>query len=100
MEKAQEPYKNWFLRWSCKNVKNQKNGFFAKIDWHYLCQEGRKTRIFVHTICFGQKSFGPKECKPGKTIKIVVSAEIAQNQKWQIFLEKGVFWHGWESGFY
>ena len=31
--------------------------FFAKIAWHYLCQEGRKMRIFVHTICFGQKMF-------------------------------------------
>ena len=38
--------------WTSKN-----NGFLAKIAWHYLCQEGRKTRIFVHTICFGQKCF-------------------------------------------
>ena len=44
-------------------------------------RKGEKTRIFVHTICFGQHFFGPKQCKPGKTIKIVVSAEIAQNQK-------------------
>ena len=41
----------------------------------------------MHTICFGQKRFlaknffGPKQRKPGKTIKIVVSAEIAQKQK-------------------
>ena len=60
MEKAKKPYKNrFFLRWSSKIVKKkQKNGFLAKIAWHYLCQEGRKkTRIFVHTICFGQKFF-------------------------------------------
>ena len=25
--------------------------------------------------------FGPKQCKPGNAIKIMVSAEIAQNQK-------------------
>ena len=32
MEKAKKPYKNRvFLRWSCKNVKNQKKGFLAKI---------------------------------------------------------------------
>ena len=38
--------------------KIKKNGFLAKIAWHYLCQEGRKkTRIFVHTICFGQNFF-------------------------------------------
>ena len=32
--------------------------------------------------------------KPGKTIKIVVSAQIAQNLKCHLFLEKGAFWHG------
>ena len=31
MEKAKNPNKLVFLRWSSKNVKNQKNGFFAKI---------------------------------------------------------------------
>ena len=41
-----------------KCEKSKKWIFFAKIGWHYLCQEGRKkTRIFVHTICFGQTIF-------------------------------------------
>ena len=32
MERPKIPVKNrFFSRWSCKNVKNQKNGFFAKI---------------------------------------------------------------------
>ena len=59
MEKAKKPYKNRvFLRWSSKNAKKQKKWIFSKIAWHYLCQEGRKkTRIFVHTICFGQNFF-------------------------------------------
>ena len=102
MEKAKKPYKNrFFLRWSCKNVKNQKNGFLAKIGRHYLCQEGRKNAHFrAHYLFWPKIFFGPKQCKPGKTIKIVVSAEIAQKQKWHLFLEKGVFWHGWKSGFY
>ena len=72
---------------------------FGKIAWHYLCQEGRKTRIFVHTICFGKKCFGPKQCKPGSTIKIVVSAEIAPNQKWHLFLKKVLFDMGEKRGF-
>ena len=76
-----------------------KNGFLAKIAWHHLCQEGRKTRIFVCTICFGQNFFGPKQCKPGKTIKIVVSADIAQNPKWHLLFEKGVFDMGEQVGF-
>ena len=71
--------------------------FFCK----NCCQEGRKTRIFVHTICFGQKMFwAQNSVNHKKTIKILVSAEIGQNQKWHLFLEKGVFWHGWKSGFY
>ena len=58
MEKAKKPYKNrFFWRWSSKNMKNPKNGFLAKIAWQHLCQEGRKTRIFVHTICSGQIFF-------------------------------------------
>ena len=59
MEKAKKPYKNrFFLRWSCKNVKNQKKWIFCK-NWLTLFVSGRekKTRIFVHTICFGQKIF-------------------------------------------
>ena len=32
MEKTKKPYKiSFLLRWSSKNVKNQKNGFLAKI---------------------------------------------------------------------
>ena len=76
MEKAKKPYKIGFLRWSSKNVKKQKNGFLAKIA-------GReKKRAFSCTLSVWAKIFlEPKQCKPGKTIKIVVSAEIAQNQK-------------------
>ena len=42
-----------------------------------------KKRAFSCTLSVLAKNvfFGPKQCKPGKTIKIVVSAEIAQNQK-------------------
>ena len=79
--------------------KSKNNGFLAKIAWHYLCQEGRKNAHFrAHYLFWPKFFFGPKQCKPGKTIKIVVSAEIAQNQKWHLFFEKGVFWHGWKSG--
>ena len=36
------------------------NGFLAKIAWHSdtICVgKGEKARIFVHTLCFGQKMF-------------------------------------------
>ena len=32
MEKAKNPIKIVFLKWSFRNMKNQKNGFLAKID--------------------------------------------------------------------
>ena len=41
----------------------------------------------THSL-FWPKFFGPKQCKPGSTIKIVVSAEIAQHQKWHLFFWK------------
>ena len=79
MEKAKKPYKNRFsLRWSSKNVKNRRNGFLAKIEWHYLCREGRKNAHFRAHLA--PIFFGPKQCKPGSAIKIVVSAELPQTK--------------------
>ena len=76
----------------------KKNRFLANIAWHHLCQEARK-HIFVHTICFGPNNVWPKQWKPGNTIKNVVSAEIAQNQKWHLLFEKGFFDMGERVGF-
>ena len=84
-----------------KCEKSKKMDFFK--NWLTLFVWGRekKSAHFGAHYLFWPKTFlGPKQCKPGKTIKIVVSAEIAQKQKWHLFLEKGVFWHGWKSGFY
>ena len=82
-----------------KCEKAKKNELLAKIAWHYLCQEGRKNAHFRAHYLFWPNFFGPKQCKSGKTIKIVVSAEIAQNQKWHLFFEKGVFDMGEKVGF-
>ena len=68
--------------------------FLQKLPDTICVRKGEKTRIFVHTICFGQKSFGPKQCKPGKTIKIVVSAEIGQTKN-DTFFWKKVFFLTW-----
>ena len=83
MEKAQKPYKNrFFLRWSSKNVKKQKKWIFSKNCLTLFVSGREKKRAFSCTLSVLAKIFfGPKQCKPGKTIKIVVSAEIAQNQK-------------------
>ena len=63
-------------------MKNQKKLIFCK-NWLTLFVSGReKKRAFSCTLSvLAKKFFGPKQCKPGKTIKIVVSADIAQKQK-------------------
>ena len=83
MEKAKKPYKNRvFLRWSCKNVKNKKMDFLQKLADTICVRKGEKNAHFrAHYLFWPKNFFGPKQCKPGKTIKIVVSAGIAQKQK-------------------
>ena len=57
-------------------------------------RKGEKDAHFrAHYLFWPKMFFGPKQWKPGKTIKIVVSAEIDQNQKWPLkknICEKGV----------
>ena len=61
MEKTKQPYKNrFFLRWSSKNVKNQKKRFLQKLPDTICVGKGEKTHIFVATICFGQNFFWTK----------------------------------------
>ena len=79
--------------------KIKKKGFFAKIAWHYLCQEGRKNAHFRAHYLFWPKFFWPKQIEPRNTIQIGVSAEIAQNQKWHLFLEEVFFDMVEELGF-
>ena len=52
----------------------KKTEFVAILGRHCFCQDGiTKTRIFVHTLCFGHYFFwGPEPCKPGTTINTVV----------------------------
>ena len=86
MEKGpKNPTKIVFFKVVMQNVKNKK-WIFSK-NWLTLFVSGReKKRAFSCTLSvLAKKFFGPKQCKPGKTIKIVVSAEIAQKQKWHLF---------------
>ena len=81
--------------------KIKKMDFLQKLPDTICVRKGEKNAHFrAHYLFWPKFFFGPKQCKAGKTIKIVVSAEIAQKQKWHLFLEKGVFWHGWKIGFY
>ena len=95
-KKAKQPYKNIVFKGGHPKTWKWENGFLAKIAWHYLGQEGRKKNAFLCTLSVLVKNcFWTKIVKTKKTIKIVVSAEITQNQKWHLLFEKGVLWHGW-----
>ena len=100
MEKAPKPYKNWVFKVVIQKCEKQKKWIFSK-NCLTLFVSGRekKTPIFVHTICFGQ-FFLTKTVQTRKNYKNSGFSEISQNQKWHLFFEKGVFWHGWKSGFY
>ena len=91
-EKAKTNYKNSFFKCHPK-MRKYKHGSLAKIAWHYLCREGRrKTRIFVHTICFGQKCFlGTKTVKTRKNYKNSGFSGNCPKPKMTPFFEKGVF---------
>ena len=81
--------------------KIKKMDFLQKLPDTICVREGEKRAFSLQlSVLANMIFFGPKQCKARKTIKIGVSAEIAQNQKWHLFFEKGVFWHGWKSGFY
>ena len=63
-------------------MKNNKMDFFLQKLPDTICVgKGEKTHFRAHNLFWPKTFFGPKQCKPGKTIKIVVSAEIGQNQK-------------------
>ena len=58
-----------FYRWSSKNVKNQKNGFVAKIAWHDLCQEGKKRAFSCTLSVLAKTCSGPKTVQTRKDNK-------------------------------
>ena len=74
----------FFLRWSSKNVKIPKNGFFFCKNCLTPFVSGReRKRAFSCTLSVLAKRslLAQKSVNQEKAIKIVVSAEIAQNQK-------------------
>ena len=64
-QRQRKDYKSSVFKVVLQKWEKWKNGFLAKI----ACQEGRKTCIFMHTICFGQNFGGPKQLKTRKHYK-------------------------------
>ena len=65
MEKGPpKPIKLVLLRWSFKIGKWKKGILLQKLPDTSCVRKGEERVLFVHTICFGQKLFGPKQWKP------------------------------------
>ena len=77
-KRPKNPIKNRFFKVVIQNVKKQEKWIFSKNCLTLFVSGREKKRAFSCTLSV---LVGPKQCKSGKTIKIVVSAEIAQNQK-------------------
>ena len=83
MEKAKNPIKLVFFKVVMQKCEKSKKCFFClqKLSDTICVRKGEKPHFRAHSLFWPKNVFGPKQCKPGKTMKIVVSAEIAQNQK-------------------
>ena len=76
------PIKIVFFKVVIQKCEKSKKWIFSKNCLTLFVSGREKKRAFSCTLSVLAKNFfGPKQCKPGKTTKIVVSAEIAQNQK-------------------
>ena len=85
-KRPKKPYKNRFFKVVMQKCEKSKKWILCK-NWLTLFVSGREKKnahFRAHYLFWPKNFFGPKQCKPGKTIKIVVSAEIAQKQKWHL----------------
>ena len=82
MEKAKNPIKIGFFKVVIQKCeKAQKMDFCKNCLTLFVSGREKNAHFRAHYLFWPHFIFGPKQCKSGKTIKIVVSAEIAQNQK-------------------
>ena len=93
MEETKKTYKIEFFKVVIQICEKSKNGFLAKIVWHYLCQEGRKNAHFRCTLSVLAKIFFWTKTVQNK--KHYQNRGFSGNCRKTImtpfFLEKGVF---------
>ena len=73
--------------------------FLQKLPDTICVRKGEKRAFSCTLSVLAKKCFGPKQCKPESTIKIVVSTETAQNQNDIFFWKKVFFDMGEKVGF-
>ena len=93
-KRAPKPIKIVFLRWSSKNERHEKKWIFSKICLTLFVSRREKKRAFSCTLsALAQNFCGPKQWKPGKTIKSGFGRNCPK-PKMTPFFEKGVFGTG------
>ena len=65
--------------------------FWQKLADTICVRKGEKTRIFVHTICFGQNFFWEQNSVNKKHYRNRGFSENCKKKKMTPFLEKGAF---------
>ena len=68
-----------------------KNGFFAKIAWHYLCQEGKKSARFRAHYLFLAKILLDQDSKNQENYKNSGFSGNCPKPKWHLCLKKKAF---------
>ena len=101
-KRQQNPIKLEFLRWSSKMWKIINVFFWQKLPDTICVRKGQEKRAFrAHYLFWPKNIFGPKQWKPGKTIKnSSFSGNCPKPKMTPFFGRKVFFWHGWKSGFY
>ena len=65
--------------------------FLQKLPDTICVRKGEKPAFSCTLSVLATKNFGPKQCKPGNTIKIVFQRKLPKTKNDTFFLEKGVF---------
>ena len=80
--KGPKTYKNTVFKVVIQKVrKRKKQGFFKTCLTLFVSGREKNAHFRAHYLFWPKTFWGPKQLKPGKAIKIVVSAEIPENLK-------------------
>ena len=79
--KTKKPYKNSVFKVVIQKCEIKKMDFLQKLPDTICGRKGEKTHFRAHYLFWPKDVLAQKNANQKKTIKIVVSAEIAQNPK-------------------
>ena len=100
-KKAQKTIKIVFFKGGNPKMRNMKKiDFFKNCLTLFVTGKEKNAHFRAHYLFWPKTFLGPKQWKPGKTIKDSGCSGNCPKPKMTPFFEKGVLWHGWKIGFY